>query len=224
MGLLCLFAPVDVQEIEVLVPVVGGDVVFAGSDVVGDVVGGGGVYGVVGWGQGGGGEALMAQEAVDPADVYCGQELRVGIGPEVVLGAGDVEWTGGDEGEEEVAVDGDLCLSTYPLGVVGTEPVREGALEVADVLAEAATVDGLSCFAGFGREDDGEAWVLCGGPVCGFAEAGVSGDGDTLGVDLFIGLQVIEGSAESPGPGTHGSPVVGGRGGLVGGVEEGADA
>ncbi len=219
-----LSAPALIQEVQVLAPVVGGDVVFSGANVVGDVVLDRGVDGLIGLGQSGGGEALMAEEGVDAADIDCGEELCVGIGPEVVLGAGDVERARSDEGQEEVAVDGDLGFVSDPLGVVLTEPVREGVLKVCDVLAVATAVDGLASFSGLGGEDDGEAGVLGGGPVGGFAEAGVSGDCDAFGVYLFVSLEIVESSAESPGPGAECSPVVGCGCGLACGVEEGPDA
>jgi hypothetical protein len=78
-----LGAPVEVEEVQVLVPVEGGDIVFAGAVVVGDVVGGGGVDGLVDGGVGGGGQALLAEEGVDAAGVYGGEELAVRVGPEV---------------------------------------------------------------------------------------------------------------------------------------------
>ena len=56
-----LLFPVFVGEVEVLGPVVGVDVVFAGAEVVADVVADGGVGGGLGWG----GEAGFAVEGED---------------------------------------------------------------------------------------------------------------------------------------------------------------
>ena len=43
-------------------------------------------------------------------------------------------------------------------------------------------------------------------------------------VDVIVGLEVVEGAAQAPGPGADGSPLVGGRSGLTGFVVEGMDA
>ena len=86
-----------------------------------------------------------------------------------------------------------------------------------DGFAEGAALDGLAAVAALVGEHGGEACVLRGGPVGGFAEAAVADDGDVAGVDVGVEDEVVERAAEAPGPEADGSP---GVGCVVDGAEE----
>jgi hypothetical protein len=102
---------VGVGEVGVVGPVVGVDVVFAGAEVVADLVADGGVGGGLGLG----GETGLVVEGEDGFGVEGGEEFAFGIGPEVFGGGGDVEEARGDEGQVLVLVDG----SGLGIGAVG---------------------------------------------------------------------------------------------------------
>ena len=52
-------------------------------------------------------------------------------------------------------------------------------------------------------------WIVGHGDERGLAVAGVAFDADLFGVDGFVGFEIIEGAAGSPGPGAECAPVVG---------------
>ena len=140
----------------------------------------------------------------------------MGVGPEVGVGADDVDGAGGDEGDEHVLVDGELVFLVIILFEVFAEPVGVGDVGVAGGFAEAAAEEGGAAAAGVVGDDEGEAFILGAGPERGLAEAGLAHDGDAGVVDVIIGLKVVEGAAQAPGPGADGSPLVGGGSGLTG--------
>ena len=71
-----LLAEVSVEEVGVLVPVIGDDVMHAGTDVVGNEASG--VGGGVDRGHGGGGEGGFAQNLVDAGGADGGEEFAFG--------------------------------------------------------------------------------------------------------------------------------------------------
>ena len=211
------------EEVDVDGPVGWDHAVAAVMHVVAEVVEDGGSGG----GPVGGAEVLFAEELVDGAGGYGGQELAFGVGPRVGVAGLEEERTGGDEGDEEVGVHGGFVGEAAVLGVIAGElvGVAAGGGEVGDGFAGVAVAEGCSAFSGAAGDDGGEALVVGSGPHGGFAEAGDAVDGYSFGVDLLIGLEVVFSAAHSPGPGGDGAPGVGWAGvvGLAGGVA-GADA
>ena len=90
---------VPVGEVEVLLPVVGGERVLAGAEVVADRA----AHRAVGRRQVGDAEAVPAEQAVDGLGRLRRQELPARVGPEVLGRARDVERPRGDEREQHRA-------------------------------------------------------------------------------------------------------------------------
>ena len=153
-------------ELQVLGPVKGGDVVFAGADVVADGVADGGIDGGLLVDT----EALFAEERVNWFGVFPGEEFAVGVGPAVTFGAANVNRAGGEEGDEHVLIDGEGCFVVVVLLEVVVEPVWEGGVDAFDGFAEGAAGEGGAAAAGFVGDDEGEARVGGAGPEGGFAE------------------------------------------------------
>ena len=132
---------VFVAEVEILVPIVVGEVVFSGSDVVADVAG---ENGLVGSGHFHGGESFETEEIVDRFGVGSGEEFAFGIGPVVFGRAGNVNRPGGDERDELVLVDWKVLFFLVESVVVSTEPMGERFINACDAFAVLATGDGSS--------------------------------------------------------------------------------
>ena len=92
-GLVTSPAPLGGGEVEVLLPIVGGDVVFAGADVVADVV----ADGLVEAGHLHGADAFLAEELPDGRGIGGAEEFALRVAPLIALGAGDVESARSDQ-------------------------------------------------------------------------------------------------------------------------------
>src|SRR5262249_38798288 len=100
-------AQVLVREREGLAPVVIGQVVASGPDVIADPA----VNGVVHARLLAHGQAVRAEQTVDGVGAEGGQELALGIGPTVLDRAGDVERPRGDQRQQLVLVHGQIGLA-----------------------------------------------------------------------------------------------------------------
>lgn len=140
---------VAVGEGQVLFPIIRGDVVFAGAEVVADgfadgVIGGWPVFGA---------EGGAVEEFIDRFGVDGAEEFAFGVGQFVFGGAGDVERAGGDEGEERVLIEWEVVRAIDVVAefvAVAPGGVGDG---VGDVLAEVASGQGRAAFTTIIRDD-----------------------------------------------------------------------
>ena len=95
------------------------------------------------------------------------------------------------------------------MAIVAGEPVGEGVDQVIEPLSGFALQKTDAAFAGFVGDDHGEALVARAGPYRRFAQTREAENRNLAGVDVGIGLEVIEGAAQSPGPCADGAPFVG---------------
>lgn len=202
-GLGWTVADLLVGEVQELAPVVVGEVVSAGAEVIADAgadglidggrVGGGEFGGdAVGWVPGGSGEAG-------------GEVFSCWVGPEVLGGTGDVERARGDEGEQVVLVDRETMFVLGVLGEVAAEPVGEGAGDDFDGFAEDASAEGRAGTTGVVGDHGGEAVVVCGRPESGLAHAGMTDGDDTGGVEFGDLWDGVDEAGEAPGPEAEGA-------------------
>ena len=132
---------VYVAEVEILLPIVVGEIVFSGSDVVADVtrknrlVGGRHFHG---------GESFETEEIVDGFGVGGGEEFTFGVGPVVFSRAGNVNRSGGDERDQLVLVDWKVVFFLVESVVVSTEPMGKRFINACDAFAVFATGDSSS--------------------------------------------------------------------------------
>ncbi len=77
----------SIREVQVLLPIVRGDVVFAGADVIADCV----ADGMIDRRHFIHAEALFLEQFVDGLGGFCGEEFAARIGALVELGARDVD-------------------------------------------------------------------------------------------------------------------------------------
>jgi hypothetical protein len=160
-----------------------------------------------------GADGLFAEEFVDGAGGYCGEEGAFGVDPAVALGgaAADEDGARSAEGDKFVGVDGEVfgIERAVVLDEIAREPVVfAGASEIAHLLAEIAAVEfGAACS---GRADvgDGETRVVGHGDQRGFAVARVAGDSDLPGIYRFIRFKIVEAATGSPCPGAERAPIV----------------
>ena len=103
-----------------------------------------------------------------------------------------------------VAVSGPRILEE----VAGHPVVFARAGDVLHQLAEVAAVELGAALAGGADEADGEPRVVGHRDERRLAVAREPLDADLLGVDGFVGLEIVEGAAGSPGPGPQRAPVV----------------
>src|SRR5688572_20139770 len=121
-----LRAPEAVREIHEPLPVVGGEIVPAGANVIrhppahqrrierGHLVGS---------------DGGLAIQSVDRRRVRQRQVLPALVGPEIRIGAGDVRRPRGDERDELLLVDWQVVLAAVELLEVVAEPVGESAVD-----------------------------------------------------------------------------------------------
>lgn len=129
-----------VGETEVLFPIVIGDIVFAGADMVADGPG----DRVIESGHISRAEAVGAEETVNWFGVFGGEKLAAGIGPEILFGTGDIDRARRHEGNQHVLVDGAIVLPGVIFFEVRAKPMREGCIDTLDCLAEGAPAQGSS--------------------------------------------------------------------------------
>ena len=133
--------------------------------------------------------------------------------------------TGASRSDEHVLVKGQVLLGVVVLAELGAEPVREGGVDGGDVFAEFSFGEGRTAASGLGGDGHGEAFVIGAGPEGGFAQAGMSDDGDALRIEaVILGFDIVHDSAQAPGPGADGAPGIGGAVGVARAWEEGMDA
>ena len=132
---------VFVAEVEILVPIVVGEIVFSGSGVVADVTG---KNGPVGSGHFHGGESFETEEIVDGFGVGGGEEFTSGVGPVIFGRAGNVNRSGGDERYQLVLVDWKVLFFLVEIVVVSAEPMGERFINACDAFAVFATGNGSS--------------------------------------------------------------------------------
>ena len=119
----------DVAKVEILLPVVFGEIVFSGTNMVTD---GSTLEGGVICGHRFGAEAFEAEELVDRFGMDRCKEFSLGIGPGIFRCAGDVNSTGCDEGDELMLVDGEGVFLVVVFFVVPAEPMWEGLVNASD--------------------------------------------------------------------------------------------
>ena len=110
-----------VGEVQILLPVVRGDVVFARANVVGNEV----ADRVIDRRRLLHAEARFAEEPVDRLGVLRGEEFAFRIGPEILRRARDVDGARRDERDELVLVDRQLVRGVRIGRVARAEPMRE---------------------------------------------------------------------------------------------------
>ena len=89
---------VAVGEVDILLPVVTGDVVWAAAQMITDRITHGPLWSrhfrhV---------EAVQTEQAINRLRMQRGQKLAAWVRPAVFGGAGDIDWAGGDQGDEFV--------------------------------------------------------------------------------------------------------------------------
>jgi hypothetical protein len=111
---------------KILLPVVLGHVMPAGSNVIANVV----LNRLVNGGHCRYAQPFPAEERIDPPCVHRAQELSFRVGTPIVLRARDIERTRSDQRQQFVAIDRQILRMTGVLFVVRTKPVREGRIQM----------------------------------------------------------------------------------------------
>src|SRR5262245_16122663 len=120
------------------------------------------------------------------------QEFAARVGPQVLVGARDVNRSRRDERDQHVLVDREFRFAVAIFAKVVAIPLREGRVQLADGFAKVAARQRCATGARVVREDYGEAWIGGGGPQRSLAHARMAGDADAFGVDGGICLQITE--------------------------------
>src|SRR5690606_2882468 len=142
------------------------------------------------------------------AGVVGAQVLALGVCPPVFFGAGHINRPRGHQGNQLMLVNGPLLLLAAILIEGGAEPWRLDTAYPLDALPVFAARKGGTTFARIIGNDHLESRVLRTCPKGCFTLPGVSHDGDSAGVDLWFGKQVIHNPARAPCPRTDGLPLI----------------
>jgi hypothetical protein len=197
-----------VGEGQILLPIVSRHVVFARADMIAESARNRRPARL--------GHAIRAQirqtqQLVDRPGVHHGQKLAPRVGPLILLRAGHVNRSGSDQSDQHVGVHRQLILPVVETAKIAAEPVREARVQMVDLLPEATPRDGRAAFARVVRDRQGEPGVGGRGPQCRLAQARVPDHNHPFGVHLTVGLQVVQRTAQPPGPGADRAPLVLGR-------------
>ena len=123
-----------IGEVEIAQPVVVGQGVLAGAEMVADRL----ADGLAERGQLAGVEAGKAEQTIHRLGGDGGQKLAARVGPAVFGGAGDVDGARGGQGDQLVLVDGQVVFVMAVFGKIAAEPVRKTAGDALDRLAVVA--------------------------------------------------------------------------------------
>ena len=153
----------------------------------------------------------VTEEAEDGRRLDERQELAARIGPQVFVGARDVDRARRDQRQQHVLIDRQLGDARVETLVGRGEPVREGGVDALHGLAVPAPAQGGSAFARFVRHHQREPRILGRGPERRLAAARVAYDRHARGIDPRLLREVVHGAAGAPPPGRQRAPGVGRR-------------
>ena len=151
-------------------------------------------------------EGTVVVEHVGLLGVEEGEKLTSGIGPEVLAGAGDVNGSRSNEGDQLVLVEAEGRFVVVVVLEPGVEPVGAGAVDEAHRFPESPLAEGCAPAARVVGDHHREALVARPRPEGGLAEPGMPDDRHPPGVHFPHLAQDIEDAAQAPGPGGDGSP------------------
>ena len=139
------------------------------------------------------------------------QKLAAGIGPPVLFGTRHVHGPRGDQGDQQVRVDRQFRFVIAELLIVRAVPDSRQRIGCRHRFAIAPPGQRGSSLAGVVRDHQRESLVLCSRPQGCLAGSRVPEHGHSVPVDRRVGLQIVQRAAQSPGPGTDGTPLVVGQ-------------
>ena len=70
-------------------------------------------------------QTAFAKEALNRLGSFCGQKRATRVPPPVLLGGGDIDGAGRNQGDEHVPIDRQIIDALAEGGEIGIEPIRE---------------------------------------------------------------------------------------------------
>ena len=105
-------------------------------------------------------------------------------------------------------IDWQLIFVVVVLEEIVVEPMRKRCVDAFDCFAKASPAEGGPATPRVVRNDDCESLVLSACPEGSLSKSRMADDCDVLGVDVGVGLEIIDSSREAPGPGRDRTPLV----------------
>ena len=144
--------------------------------------------------------AVGAQQAIDGVGVAGGEKFTPWVGPSVFYGAGYIDRAWGHQGQQHMLIDRQGVFPVVVLLEIAGKPVRKAGIDQFDRLAKAPPRERRAATARVVRNHQRKPFILRPGPERRFAEARVPHDRYALGIDVGVGLEVVQCSAQAPGP------------------------
>ena len=124
-----------IGEFEVLFPIILGDVMFTGPDMVADEI----PDRLIEIRHFIDTEALFPEQPIDGFGMFGGKEFPFWVGPLIFDGAGDIDRPGSDEGDQFMLIDRQFILVAVVSQKIIAEPVWKGGIDSLDCLSVSPT-------------------------------------------------------------------------------------